>query len=165
MRHAASENGDHDNRLDEVIGAYLTELDAGSAPDRDEWLRRHPDLAVELRAFLDNLDRADSWTEELRRAGVAALGDALAGPPAGVLSGATGGLVGDYELLEVIGHGGMGVVYKARQRSLNRVVALKMIRAGQLASAADRQRFRNEAEIAATLDHPHTVPIYEVGEH
>src|SRR5439155_4978303 len=85
-------------------------------------------------------------------------------------TGSAGGVLGDYELLDELGKGGMGVVYRARQRSANRIVALKVIRSDRLdqLAALERQewfeRFRREAQLAASVEHDHLVTVYEVGQ-
>jgi tRNA A-37 threonylcarbamoyl transferase component Bud32 len=148
--------------LDALIADYLQQVEAGNVPDRESLLAAHPELAERLSAFFVDFDRLDCQAAELRLSADPNRTTDIPGP-AGELTRVR--YFGDYALLEVIARGGMGVVYKARQMSLNRLVALKMILRGELATERDVIRFRAEAEAAANLDHPHIVAIYEVGEH
>jgi tRNA A-37 threonylcarbamoyl transferase component Bud32 len=151
-----------EQRLDAAAAEYLEAAEAGRAPEHAAFLARHPDLAEDLAGFLDDRARFARAADAVRPP--APEGETL--PLAPASAGAEPlRTFGDYEILEEIARGGMGVVYKARQLRLNRVVALKMILAGRLASEADVARFRQEAEAAAHLDHSNILPIYEVGEH
>jgi WD40 repeat protein len=155
-----------ERRVNRVIAEYLEAERAGRAPDRAELLRRHPDLAGELASFFADRDRFRQMAQPIPAAPPNAEDPTLTpGPPAARPPGTKVRYFGDYELLEELARGGMGIVYRARQLSLNREVALKMILAGQLASGEDVRRFKTEAEAAANLDHANIVPVYEVGEH
>jgi WD40 repeat protein len=169
--------------LEEVLGEYMQRLDRGEVVDREQLLARHPHLVEELRSYFaasDELERlrrqdegAEPPTDPLRPRPPAFQQPAPDGndarPPGAQPPQGKPRRVGDYELLEKIGEGGMGVIYKARQVSLQRLVALKMIRPDRLAAPADvagrTARFRSEAEAVASLDHPAIVPIYEIDEH
>jgi WD40 repeat protein/tRNA A-37 threonylcarbamoyl transferase component Bud32 len=148
------------DRLDEIVAAYLRAVERGETPDRDELLARNAGLADELRKFFANHDRVRQPTQPL-------IGPTVSSSDATIVARLPEHIraFGDYELLEEIARGGMGVVFKARQITLNRIVAVKMILSGQLASPRDVERFHTEAEAAAKLDHPGIVPIYEIGQH
>lgn len=160
---------EREQELDRVIAVYLEAVEAGEAPDRAAFMARHPDLAAGLRSFFADEDRLKAAASSLL------VQDAhrgrLAPPAAGASDRANlefraGAEVGDFELIEEIATGGMGVVYKARHKKLNRIVALKTIPPAAFKPGLDPlQRFRIEAEAIARLDHPHIVPIYEMGEH
>jgi serine/threonine-protein kinase len=158
---------------DECLARLLEELSAerrrGCQPDLSVVAAQHPDLADELRALwaavllADELAQGASDKEPARHVSEGCLDPSLtlrAGEATLPVKS-----FGDYELLEEIGRGGMGIVYQARQRSLNRLVALKMILRGELATPDDVARFRREAQAAAHLEHPNIVPVYESGEH
>jgi WD40 repeat protein len=154
-----------EERVNQVIADHLEGVHDGRAGDRQELLARHPDLARELAAFFADQDRFAQAAGQLEPPAARPLHTVGPEPEPATHPLDRARPFGDYELLAEITRGGMGVVYRARQVSLNRVVALKMILAGQLASPADVQRFHREAEAAANLDHPNIIPVYEVGEH
>lgn len=149
-----------DEQLAALLDRMTREREAGRAPSVEHVARKHPELAGELREL---------WAAVMLADAVAARSsDSLdqktaETPPAEAKRPPES--FGDYELLEELGRGGMGLVYKARQLSLDRVVALKLILGGERASAMEQVRFRAEAEAIARLDHPAIVPIYEVGSH
>jgi serine/threonine-protein kinase len=139
--------GDREARLDEAIAGYLR----GPSPAaREALLAAHPDLADELRTFFADQDRFNLLAAPLRAVATPSKWPARIGP---------------YEVLGEIARGGMGVVLHARHTGLNRDAALKLLLAGRHATEDELARFRREAHTAASLDHPHIVPLYDVGEH
>lgn len=125
-----------DERLEAVIAEYLK---SGGKLTREAVLAAHPEFAPQLTAFFAAEDKFGTLRPTTK--------------------------LGDFELFEELGRGGMGVVYRAKQLSLDRTVAVKMILPGQLASDEDIARFRREAQSAAELDHPGIVTVYQTGEY
>jgi WD40 repeat protein len=178
MTEEPSDDGSGEQRLHEVLGAYFEAAERGEEPDRHVLLDRHPDLAAQIADFFaveDHVHHLAAPARALEADGsLAGNGKTMSEPTLELnartafdrrTSAAMDSIVfGDYDLLGLIARGGMGVVFRARHRSLNRLVALKLVRGGADATAHDARRFRNEAEAVAHLDHPNIVPIYEVGE-
>ncbi len=143
-----------DDPLDEILAEFLAKQEAGEVVDPADLMAAHPEFADEIREFFRDQEQLRGVASPLASAIIARR------PVIDTIR-----YFGDYELLEEIARGGMGVVYKARQKSLNRIVAIKMILTGPLASETDIKRFQAEAESAANLRHPNIVAIHEVGRH
>src|SRR5437588_304598 len=138
---------DRDEQLQEAILAYLKAADSGQPVSPQELLTRYPELTAELTAFLADQSRLDPVFAPLRGIREAILPRSL----------------GDFRILREVGRGGMGIVYEAEQISLGRRVALKMLPFAATMDPRQLQRFQNEARAAASLEHPHIVPVYGVG--
>jgi len=142
--------------LAEVLEQYLAALEQGGAPDQQSLLDAHPDLAAELKPYLESLRLLDGATRDLRAA-KAVVSEADAISPGGRQ-------IGEYRIVREVGRGGMGIVYEAHQRSLNRQVALKILPFAAVLDQRQIARFKNEAQAAAQLHHPHIVPVFAVGQ-
>lgn len=147
---------DQQHRLSEILDRYLSALERGVPPHPESLLADHPDLAAPLRLYLSSLDALHDV------AGVFGKSPKEPLTPAPQLDENEQRL-GDFVLIREIGRGGMGIVYEARQSSLGRRVALKVLPFASILDSRQIARFRNEAQAAAQLHHPSIVPVYAVG--
>ncbi len=155
---APSIDQERDERLARLLADLGEQKRQGQVPDLEAACSRHTDLSSELRQLWAAAQFADVFA---RSSQSTAPRNAPSSAPLAALLPRD---FGDYHLLEELGRGGMGVVYKAKQKSLGRTVALKMILRGDLATSADLARFHGEAQAAAHLDHPNIVAVYDAGE-
>ncbi|MBM81780.1 MAG: protein kinase [Planctomycetaceae bacterium] len=159
------DSSENDELLISLLDDLIQQSEHGKQPDLEAVCREHPDLAGELRQLWATAMIAEDFASftGLSSKSESATAKALIERPSADAAHRPQ-QIGDYNVIDELGRGGMGVVYKAHQQSLDRTVALKMILRGPLASDIDLARFRAEAEAAARLSHPNIVPVYEVGE-
>lgn len=161
-----------DPEFQSLVVACLESLERGNVIDRDALARDYPKYASEVGQFLEDRQLLRQVAKEFgdvepSRVAITAYDKTMDSnsPRKDFTTGDIVRYIGEYEILEEIARGGMGVVFKARQQKLHRIVALKMILAGRLADTADVERFQREARAAGRLKHPNIVPVHEIGEH
>jgi WD40 repeat protein/serine/threonine protein kinase len=165
MSQVEPHDGEREQRLDAIIAEYYHWFEAEGSHDQNAFIQRHSDFAPELKEFFADT-RLLSVEERFTTRDLTLatnINDTLGAEQ--TAAGLLPRYVGEYEILEELGVGGMGVVFKARQIGLNRVVALKMIRSVELANTTDVKRFKAEAKAAAKLQHSGIVSVHEVGIH
>ncbi len=181
MNHSPASGDDADSVFQQLLVSHLEAVQRGETVDRDQLFREHPRYAQSICDFLDNQQLVQAAFGGFRPP------DASPGLHPDALETLTGGerpgnasssewsfarltkasfpiAFGEYSLLGEIDRGGMGIVFKAEHQRLKRTVALKIMRSGALASDEELRRFRGEAEASAALNHPHIIPIFEIGE-
>lgn len=155
-----------EQQLDAIIAAYYRAVEAGECIDQKDFIAKYPEVQKELSDFFADLGMLNAASPQdqhdpaLEPTITAVVSDGKA-----LNAGAQVRYFGAYEILEELGSGGMGVVYKARHSRLRKLVALKMIRARELATENEVRMFEAEARAAAKLDHPNIVAVHEVGVH
>jgi eukaryotic-like serine/threonine-protein kinase len=147
-----------DPRVTQALEEYLASLEAGRLPDRQQLLARFPDVADRLDDYLDGLDFLHRTVARMNPGSCSSSSRFKTEPLTGPIPS-----LEDYKILREIGRGGMGIVYEAVQRSLNRRVALKVLSLGATLDPRHLQRFKNESQAAAHLQHPNIVPVFAVG--
>ena len=140
-------------RLGEILESYLADLENGFSPKAEDIIEQYPDLAEPLRSYLSSLDFLHDATAQLR----------TIAQPQSAAQDSSSKQLGDYTIIREIGRGGMGIVYEAKQISLDRQVALKVLPFAAVLDQKQIARFYNEAQAAAHLHHPNIVPVYSVG--
>jgi serine/threonine protein kinase len=156
LRETVSESPDSrpdEDRILPIVQEYQAAWESGRPPSRREFLRRYPDLAEALLPYLDALDAMHAVVPVLHS------GEETESTRDNLTSEA----LGDFRIVREIGRGGMGIVYEAIQMSLGRRVALKVLPFAATLDSRQLQRFKNEAQAAASLHHTHIVPVYAVG--
>jgi len=148
-----------ENIIEQAVQRFVDAQLQGQPPDIDEFVKQYPEFESQIRQRLQNLDKIDSLFDCLMQTDDSDFNNAI------TESSLIGQKLGDFEILKMVGHGGMGAVFLAQQASLDREVALKVISSIGGLQAKDLDRFKRESKVLAQISHPNIVPIYEIGQH